>query len=48
MRPDSVLVNAPLLDRDLGFAQGVEQFAIEELIAEPRAPYMISESRTPL
>jgi len=34
MWPDRVVVNAPLLDQDSSFAQGVKQLAIEELIAE--------------
>jgi len=35
MRPDGVVVDAPLLDQDLGFPQAVEDFAIEQLIPEP-------------
>ena len=29
MRPDGVIVNAPMLDQDLGFAQDVEDLAVE-------------------
>ena len=34
MRPDCVVVLAPLLDDDLGFLQTVEDLAVEQLIAE--------------
>lgn len=34
MRTQCVEVNAPLLDQNSGFAQAVEQFAIEPLISE--------------
>ena len=33
--PDSVVVNAPLLDEDLSLAQAVEQLAVEQLAPEP-------------
>jgi len=33
--PDGVVVATPFLDQDLGFAQGVEELAVEEFIAEP-------------
>lgn len=32
--PDGVIVAAPFLDQDLGFAQGVEDLAVEEFIAK--------------
>ena len=32
--PDSVVVAAPFLDQDLGFAQRVEELTVEEFIAE--------------
>lgn len=32
--PDCVVEAAPFLDQDLGFAQGVEELAVEEFIAE--------------
>ncbi len=35
VRPDGVVVAAPFLDQDLGFAQGVEDLAVEEFIAKP-------------
>jgi len=35
MRPDSVVVPSPTLDDDLGLAQGVEDLAIEQLVAQP-------------
>jgi len=28
-------VNTPLLDQDFGFAKAVEDFAIEQLVADP-------------
>ena len=34
MRPDRVEVVPPALDNDLGLAQGVEDFAIEQFIAQ--------------
>jgi hypothetical protein len=34
VRPDGVVVATPFLDQDLGFAQGVEELAVEEFIAE--------------
>jgi hypothetical protein len=34
VRPDGVIVATPFLDQDLGFAQGVEELAVEEFIAE--------------
>jgi len=33
--PDGVVVATPFLDQDLGFAQGVEELAVEEFTAEP-------------
>lgn len=33
--PDGVVVDAPLLDQDLGLAQGMEQLTIEQFTAEP-------------
>lgn len=42
MRPDRVVVNPPLLNQDLGLFQGVEQLAIEELIAESGAETLVS------
>ena len=33
--PGGVVVATPFLDQDLGFAQGVEELAVEEFIAEP-------------
>jgi transposase InsO family protein len=33
--PDRVVVDAPLLDQDLRFAQSVEHLSIEQLIVEP-------------
>src|SRR2546421_563429 len=36
MRPDRVVVPSPTLDDDLGLAQGVEDLAIEKLVAQPR------------
>jgi hypothetical protein len=35
MRPDRVVVDAPLLDQDLRLSQAVEDFAIQQLVAEP-------------
>ena len=35
VRPDRVVVNTPLLDQDFGFAKAVEDFAIEQLVADP-------------
>jgi hypothetical protein len=35
MRPDCIEVAPPTFDDDLGFAQGVEDFAIEQFIAQP-------------
>ena len=35
VRPDSIVVVAPFLDQDLGFAQGVEDLAVEEFIRCP-------------
>ena len=35
VRPDRIVVNAPLFDQDLGFSQGVEQLAVEQRVAEP-------------
>jgi len=32
--PNGVVVAAPFLDQDLGFAQRVEELTVEELIAE--------------
>jgi hypothetical protein len=32
--PDGVVVAEPFLDQDLGFAEGVEELAVEEFIAE--------------
>jgi hypothetical protein len=34
MRPDCIEVAPPTCDDDLGFAQGVEDFAIEQFIAQ--------------
>ena len=34
MRPPGVIVEAPLLDDDLGFLQRVEDLAVEQLVAE--------------
>ena len=34
VRPDGVVVATPSLDQDLSFAQGVEELAVEEFIAE--------------
>ena len=34
MRPDRIVVPAPLLDHDLGLGQGVEDFAVEQLVPE--------------
>jgi hypothetical protein len=34
MRPDSVVVPSPAFDDDLGFAQCVEDLAVEELVAQ--------------
>ena len=36
MRPDGVVVLAPLLDEDLGLFEAAEDFAIEELVPELR------------
>ena len=36
MRPDSVVVTTPALDDDLGFAQRVEDLAVEQLVAQTR------------
>ena len=33
--PDCVVVDAPLLDQNLSFAQVVEDFTVEQLIPEP-------------
>jgi len=49
MRADGIVVTAPGLDDDLGFAQAVEDFAVEQFVAQagvealdeavlPRAP----------
>ena len=35
MWSDGVVVNAPFLDQDLGLLLAVEQFTIEQLVAEP-------------
>ena len=35
MRPDSVVVPPPALDDDLGLAQGVEDLAVKQLVAQP-------------
>lgn len=35
MRPDRVVVPAPAFDNDLCLAQGVEDFAVEQFIAQP-------------
>ncbi len=32
--PDGVVMAAPFLDQDLGFAQRAEEFTVEEFIAE--------------
>jgi len=34
VRPDRVVVAPPVLDDDLGLAQGVEDFTVERLVAE--------------
>ena len=34
MRPDRVVVPPPTLDDDLGLAQSVEDFAVEQLVAQ--------------
>ena len=34
MRPDGVVVATPALDDDLGLTQGVEDLAIEQLVAQ--------------
>ena len=34
--PDRVVVNPPLLNQDLGFLQGVEYLAVQELVPEAR------------
>ena len=34
MGPDGVVVAAPFLDQDMGFAQRAEEFTVEEFIAE--------------
>ena len=34
MGPDSVVVTAPFLDQNLGFAQRVKELTVEEFIAE--------------
>ena len=36
MRPDSVVVTTPALDDDLRLAHGVEDLAIEQLVAQAR------------
>ena len=35
VRPYRVVVDAPLLNQDLRFFQGVEEFTVEQLVAEP-------------
>jgi len=35
VRPYGIVVAAPFLDQDLGFAQGARDLAIEEFIAKP-------------
>ena len=35
MWPEGVVVDTPLLDQDLGLTQAVEDFAVEQLVAEP-------------
>ena len=32
VRPDRVVMNPPFFDQDLGLAQAIEQFTIEELL----------------
>jgi len=32
--PDGVVVNAPLLEQDLGLTQTVEDFAVQQFVAE--------------
>ncbi len=34
VRPDCIVVYAPLFDKDLGFSLRVEDFAVEQLIAD--------------
>lgn len=34
VRPDSVVVDAPLLDQDLRFSQRVKDFTVEQLVPE--------------
>src|SRR5215472_1318412 len=34
MRPDSIVVPSPTLDDDLGFAQRIEDLAVEKLVAQ--------------
>ena len=34
MRPDSVVVAAPSLDEDLGLPERIEDFCIQEFVAE--------------
>ena len=35
VRPDGIVVDAPLLDQDLGFPQAVEDFAVQQFVPEP-------------
>ena len=35
VRPDGVVVDAPLLDQDLGIPQAVEDFTIQQFVPEP-------------
>ena len=35
VRAHGVVVAAPLLDEDLGFTQGVEDLAVQQLVPEP-------------
>ena len=36
VRPNSVVVTAPVLDDDLGLLEGIEDLAVEQLVSEPR------------
>ena len=43
MRADRVVVAPPLLDEDLGLAQGVEYLAVQQLVPEPGVDHIASE-----
>jgi hypothetical protein len=51
MRANPIVVPSPTLDEDLGFAQRVEDLAIEKLVAQARAygpPWLIIADGGPL